>query len=96
MPVKNLKAVERVVKLNSEARDRGELAMWTVYDHPQDFPDRFVARLFVVGKGGEMITTPELVVTYELEVLREIFRDAFLTCLARAEQDDPVIMETWL
>lgn len=30
----------------------GVLSIWTVYDHPLDFPNEYVARRFTVGTSG--------------------------------------------
>jgi hypothetical protein len=72
------------------------LPMWTVYDHPKDFPNSFVARLWNVGVGGSPIATNEVLVFPELEAIRLRMRNRGLTCLARSEYDDPNIVEVWL
>jgi hypothetical protein len=73
-----------------------DLPMWTVYDHPRDFPDAFVARLWKVGRGGRPVATGQTVVSHDIEIIRGAFRDAGLTCLPRQEADDPKIVEVWL
>lgn len=70
------------------------LEMWTVYDHPADFPDAFVARKWVVRAGGP-IATPEVVMGVTLEEVRERLPEG-LYPLNRNEGDDPTIVETWL
>ena len=71
--------------------------MWTVYDHPKDFPNCFVAREFRVAPGGKTEITPNVIVSPSLEILRHMLLvDMHLTCLTRNEEDDPVIIETWL
>jgi hypothetical protein len=75
---------------------RGEsLDMWTIYDHPRDFPNSYVARLFQVeaGKSG---ATETIIVNDDLELIRKEFESCGLVCIIRADDDDPVILETWL
>jgi hypothetical protein len=72
------------------------LAMWTVYDNPNDYPGKFVARLFVVSATGPM-ATESIVIMDDLEAMREMLAfEMHLTCLARSPEDDPKIVETWL
>jgi hypothetical protein len=67
------------------------LTIWVVYDHPLDWPDHYVARRW----DGEL-PTEDLVVTFDLELLREHLADKGLARLDRRRNDDPVILETWL
>lgn len=70
------------------------LSMWTVYDHPKDFPQHYVARCFIVDAVG---VTPTGVVLFAntLEELRAILpRDLYR--MRRFEQDDANIVEVWL
>ena len=72
------------------------LAIWTVYDHPLDYPNDFVARRFEIGAGGHR-PTASIIVAPDLETLRRIFlTEMHLTCLARHPADDPKIVECWL
>jgi hypothetical protein len=73
-------------KMNNRA-----LVTWTIYDHPKDFPDLFVARKFV----GEMPAS-EAYAHSAIEPLRELMRGFGLVCLARSPSDDPAIVETWI
>jgi hypothetical protein len=66
------------------------LEIWTVYDSPIDLPGRFVARKWVLEK-----PTNELLQDQTLEGLRNKLPPG-LTRLARATQDDPKIVETWI
>jgi hypothetical protein len=70
------------------------LRIWTVYDHPSDFPDCFIARLSLVAADG-VVVTDETVTAPTLEDLRS--RLPFgLYRLDRNPADDPVIVEVWL
>jgi hypothetical protein len=72
------------------------LAMWTVYKHPSDYPDKFVARRFDVDADGPK-PSASIIIMDDLEVLRDVLAfQLHLVCLARNEEDDPVIVETWL
>lgn len=68
-----------------------ELPIWTVYDHPRDFPNVFVARLWMNDK-----PTGEIMLSRDLEKLRDMLQAKGLVKLMRHETDDPVIVETWL
>jgi hypothetical protein len=72
------------------------LAMWTVYDHPTDYPDSFVARRFDVDGNGAK-PSESIIIHSDLNKLRDMLCfELRLTCLARSEGDDPKIIETWL
>ena len=67
------------------------LPVWTVYDHPNDFPHCFVARLF----DGER-PTATIMVAGEIETIRARLVALGLAKLARHPDDDQKIMEVWL
>lgn len=68
------------------------LKIWTVYNHPLDYPDKFVARLFV----GEQ-PTESVIIADDLETIRDILCfELGLTVLGRSPEDDSKIVETWL
>lgn len=70
--------------------------MWTVYDRPRDYPDKFVARRFDIGK-GTVQPSDSIIVAPDLETLRNMLEfEMHLTCLARSPEDEPQIVETWL
>ena len=72
------------------------MAMWTVYQHPKDYPGKFVARRFDVDKDGPR-PSASIIVMEDLEALREVLAfEMHLTCLVRNEEDEPQIVETWL
>lgn len=72
------------------------LSIWTVYDHPRDFPNSFIARRFELGPDGEPFATPDIVLAETLEKVRRPLIDAGLSRLDRNALDDPAIVETWL
>jgi hypothetical protein len=71
------------------------LSIWVIYDHPEDFPTSFVARRHI-AYGPQAGPTQDLVVSTDVETLREILWLAGLTKLDRSPDDAPHIMETWL
>ena len=82
---------QRIARLVAERdTDRG-MVTWTIYDHPSDFPDTFVARRF---EGGT--ATPIYLTCRSVDALRSIFDIAGYFHVPRHADDDPVITETWL
>jgi len=74
----------------------GSLAMWTVYKHPKDYPNNYVARRFDVDADGPKASN-SVIIMDDLDDLRDILAfQMHLVCLSRNEGDDPVIVETWL
>lgn len=71
------------------------LNIWTMFDHPTDFPEHYVVRLSVVTAAGPNITNVTLY-SEDLEELREAMRAQGLVCLERDPEDDPKIIEVWL
>lgn len=76
------------------------LSMWTVYDHPLDYPDHFVARRFEVGQPTEgdngVIRTNDTIKSPYLQDVRTVLAEAGLACLPRSDGDEPQIIEVWL
>jgi hypothetical protein len=81
---------QQIMHLHYEASRRGKLSMWTIYDHPSDFPDSYVARRFEYDQ-----PTSDMIVG-ELDQMRKAFLRAGLICMTRDQKDDPKIVETWL
>ena len=71
------------------------LVMWTIYDHPADYPDSFVARRWVVDAQGAR-STDRVLVSDDVNWLRRQFIEDGLSCLVRDARDDPAVMETWV
>lgn len=89
--------VRHIVVAQAKAAKQDRLAMWTVYDHPSDFPRGYVARRFEIGKGLDgPQPTDDVVGAGDLQQLRDSLRHAGLVCLTRNEGDEPQIVETWL
>jgi hypothetical protein len=67
------------------------LSLWTVYDHPRDFPHCYVARRFVLDK-----PTGDYMTSADLEAIRKQLMHLGLTCMPRDPSDEPQIIETWI
>lgn len=71
------------------------LSIWTVYDHPMDFPNEFVARRFVCA-GDEPTATADVERSPMLGAIRAIMESRGLYRVGRMPGDDPKIVEIWL
>ncbi len=71
------------------------LYLWTVYDHPADMPDLFVARRWWISYGTAG-STNETITSPHLHHVRAALAGEGLTRIDRAAADDPVIVEVWL
>lgn len=70
------------------------LPMFTITDHPTDWPDFYVARLFLTLP--DVVDLPVVIMDPDLENLRETMEALGLTCLPRSPGDNPIILESWL
>ena len=64
---------------------------WTIYDHPDDYPDHYVLRKFIGEQGTEVFFTSD-----HIEPLRAIVAGMGLVKFRRMPNDDASIVETWL
>ena len=67
-----------------------ECIIWTIYKHPLDYPDKFVARKFISDK-----PTEEILIGETLEEIRSLLPKGF-TRFERNPNDALSIVETWL
>jgi hypothetical protein len=70
------------------------LTIWTIYKHPADYPDLFVARKYIADK-----PTKQLLLAPNLKEIRQAVQKSTkyeLIRVERAECDDSVIIESWL
>lgn len=72
-----------------------KLVMWTIYDHPRDFPHCYIAREIHVY-GNYIEHTSNIIVAPALEYLRAHFMQLGMSKIMRHPTDDAVIVETWL
>ena len=73
-----------------KASVKENVTLWTVYKHPRDYPDKFVARKFIMDK-----PTSEILICESLEEVRMLLPPG-LTRIERDEDDKPVIVEVWM
>jgi hypothetical protein len=80
--------------VQQSASSLGQLLIWTVYAHPSDYPDWFVARPTIIRPktSGPM---PMHLMAKDLETLRAMLPEG-LTRLDRNDADDPTIIEVWV
>lgn len=71
----------------------GTLEMWTIYDHPTDFPGEYVARRFNVTSFGPA-ATDMLIRGKTLDEVRHQLLVTGLVAIQRDPSDDPKIVET--
>lgn len=71
------------------------LHIWTLYDHPLDYPDSCVAREWAIERGGARPTG--LVLKADtLTPLRAEMDKRGLVCLGKDPNDDIAIVESWV
>ena len=74
----------------------GDLPMITIYERPDEFPDEYVARLWLMRRGvAEPGMTGLLLRSASLDALREMLPPG-LHRLPREPGDEEAIVETWL
>jgi hypothetical protein len=73
------------------------LEMYTVYNHPRDYPDTFVVKKWICEAGNPPVQDTSYVFTSQsLQKCREEMQAKGLICIGRETNDDPVIEETWM
>lgn len=75
------------------ATDKDTLVLFTIYDHPRDYPNSFVVRRYIV-KNSESIPD-EIRLAETLMGARDSLPPGVYN-LGRYAADDPVIVETWV
>lgn len=77
------------------ARALGCVPMVTIYDHPTDYAEGFVGRLFLISR---LVNGPTMIAiaSADIEDIRERLEECGLSPIARAANDDIKIVETWV
>lgn len=70
------------------------MELWTVYDHPSDFPHCYVARKFL-ATGNKIEATGDIIESHDLQALRDVLAHEGLIPIARSPYDDANVIETW-
>lgn len=81
--------------LNIESRGVPTLSVWTVYERSRHRLARYVAAQQFVGEDGQTIDG-EVLISDSLREVRAEMKARRLVSLARADADDPRIVEVWL
>jgi len=68
-----------------------KLPLYVVYDHPTDYPDLFVIRIWENEIPKEIIFT-----STDIDVIRAYLRIRGLVSLGRYKEDDEKILEVWV
>lgn len=69
--------------------------IWTIYCHPSDYPNSFVARRHTIKLGA----TDDILIATTLEEARDLVQTCsvnILTMIPRADADHPDIVESWI
>lgn len=69
------------------------LKMWTIYAHPADYPEGYVARQWIIGPGNEYPGPARY--RPDLEAARAALPEG-LYRLDRDPGDDPTVVESWI
>jgi hypothetical protein len=85
---------EEAARLLGTKKVRDPLGMWVIYDHPTDFPDKFVARRFYIGP-RVILSSDDFVTSDTLNGVRALLPDGLIN-IGRDEHDDAKIVETWV
>jgi hypothetical protein len=80
--------------LQESAVSLGQLLIWSIYDHPPDYPQWFVARPTII-RPKTSGALPMHLMAHDLEKLRAMLPDG-LTRLSAAAWDDPQVIEVWV
>lgn len=64
---------------------------WAVYKHPSDYPNSYVARLFLNDQ-----PTQTCVISEEYSIIEHVLLEMGLYRLPRMAEDEPHILEAWV
>jgi hypothetical protein len=71
------------------------LEIWTIFDHPQDYPEMVVARRFEVQQGNsEPVSTQDVKLGSSVEEVRRLLPPG-LSRIPRDPGDPPSVVESW-
>ena len=82
-----------ILELQVAAHEANDVLVWTVYDHPRDYPEHFVVR----AHSSKLFTPLTQCFKFAtLEAARDALAEVGLFRLPPAPSDDVVIVETWV
>lgn len=85
---------EEAARLLGSKKVRDPLGMWVIYDHPPDFPNKYVARCFYVGP-RVILPSDAFVSSETLPGVRALLPDGLSNVGRHEREDDPKVLETW-
>ena len=84
-----------IVRERNMNQHQNVLIIWTVYDHPTDYPDNFVARRSECRPHGVIVNTQDMFIADTLSEVRQLLPRGLIH-IGRDPRDDPKIVEVWL
>lgn len=87
------KSTDRVVSRFNYARlvSTTTLPIIAVYKHPEDYPDKYVARAFDLQQPTNLVAVAD-----DYDGILGAIPTGDMVRLERSEKDDPAIVETWI
>lgn len=82
------------METDSTIHPLAEMSQWVIYDHPRDYPTKYVLRRWNIS-ANRMIATDDVAVADSLAEIREMVPQG-LYQIPRCTDDDPCIVEVWL
>jgi hypothetical protein len=79
----------------ARAKPKDSLPVYTIFDHPLDYPDHFVLRVSYALRTGQPIPGELIGIAKTLEGARKMLPPG-LTCVGREAADEVQIVESWL
>lgn len=76
------------------ALGQGVLPAWAIYDKPVDYPEGFIARMYIATRGACSPTTTSIKAATLNDVRKQL--PPGLVNLGRSPLDDPCVVETWI
>lgn len=81
--------------VNHGRQSRMVALLVVVYEHPEDFPESYVARVYFVNKGRSWPSQEIFIVKDTLDEVRAAIPPGMFR-MKRSSEDDPCIVETYL
>lgn len=72
------------------------LRMYTIYDHPTDYPNHFVVRGITIREGHIIHDHIATAIVDTLREARAAIPMQYSARISRSPEDEPQIVETWL
>lgn len=70
------------------------MTMYCIYEHPRDYPNKYVVREILISKGETKYIDPPTAIVDTLNDARTVIPNGLIP-VPRHPTDDPVIIETW-